>query len=123
MSEVLFKVMSSNQKSARNQCDIFWDPKNMLGYGNGNCDLFLNTVENFFDAGDCCLPGSEEFCIHSNLLCYVETLGDGICQDYNNGPLSDYDLGDCCVISQQTECCFCRCPSDEITGITPATLG
>ena len=94
-----------------------------MGYGNGKCDLNLNNVENFFDAGDCCLPEFEEFCIKSNLLCDEETLGDGICQDFNNGPLCNYDLGDCCVISQQNDCCFCFCPSDNIVGITPPLIG
>ena len=96
-------------------------------HGDGHCDEEFNTYEEFFDAGDCCLPnptihleGSEwhpifqiEIAIHSdpprpcktdececipnNLVCNASQLGDDICQDYNNGPLCEYDLGDCCL--------------------------
>ena len=110
----------SSYQNQLEQCNIFWSPMNLLGYGNGYCDINLNNAENFFDAGDCCLPEFEELCINSNLFCNEETLGDGICQDFNNGPLCDYDLGDCCIVSQNiecagkeelsnhTQCCFCR---------------
>ena len=87
----------------------------------------FNNYEQFFDAGDCCLPNPTVFyegekvnsaygfsnpwfsnpprpcleneciCIPNNLVCNATQLGDGKCQDYNNGPLCDYDLGDCCL--------------------------
>ena len=95
-------------------------------HGDGNCDKDFNVYEEFFDAGDCCLPNpkirydgdymsvtgvllpifvnpprpcqeNECICIPNNLVCNATQLGDGKCQDYNNGPLCDYDLGDCCL--------------------------
>ena len=95
-------------------------------HGDGNCDKDFNIYEEFFDAGDCCLPNpkihydgdyisvtgvllpifvnpprpcqeNECVCIPNNLVCNATQLGDGKCQDYNNGPLCDYDLGDCCL--------------------------
>ena len=96
-------------------------------HGDGNCDEEFNNYEEFFDAGDCCLPNPTIFfegsvidpiqqhqvlkfafpprpcnedecvCIPNNLVCNATQLGDGICQDYNNGPLCEHDLGDCCL--------------------------
>ena len=96
-------------------------------HGNGHCDEEFNNYEEFFDAGDCCLPNPTIFfdgsvidptykfevpkfsepprpcqknecvCIPNNLVCNITQLGDGICQDVNNGPLCEYDLGDCCL--------------------------
>ena len=63
--------------------------------GNGVCDLDLNNVDKFFDAGDCCLDESNLNCKKSNVICNSNKIGDGKCQDYNNGPNCNYDLGDC----------------------------
>ena len=96
------------------QCDWSQIVNFFNGSGNGICNLQLNNMENFFDAGDCCMPGAfYKYCRKSNFYCDKETTGDGICQDFNNGPLCDFDLGDCCLpITNQhytEECCFCLC--------------
>ena len=111
-------------------CDkvnIIHDKLSWATHGDGNCDEDFNNYEQFFDAGDCCLPNPTVFyegekfdsaygfsnpwfsnpprpcleneciCIPNNLVCNATQLGDGKCQDYNNGPLCDYDLGDCCL--------------------------
>ena len=87
--------------------------------GNGHCDLHLNTVDFFFDAGDCCLDKSEDnvFCIKSDRYCIQNEIGDGVCQDHNNSPLCDYDLGDCCFPPKELNknfCCDCSC--SQVTG-------
>ena len=96
-------------------------------HGDGHCDEEFNNYEEFFDAGDCCLPNPTIFydgseinpisqslfakyadpprpclanecvCIPNDLVCNDTQLGDGICQDFNNGPLCEHDLGDCCL--------------------------
>ena len=92
------------------KCSTFSHIENGGIHGNGYCDPSLNNIENFFDAGDCCISDSGHDCISSNLFCDEETLGDGICQDFNNSSLCDYDLGDCCIVNQPTEdCCLCKC--------------
>ena len=104
--------------------------------GNRKCDMELNNIEDFFDAGDCCLneticeeeiqapagwkgqsiyewvqyPCPENACVKSTNFCIKELLGDGICQDQNNSPYCDHDLGDCCVVNKSLEfCCVCVC--------------
>ena len=83
--------------------------------GDGRCNSELNSLDNFFDAGDCCFDPEEiRQCIDSNVFCDSDTLGDGSCQDYNNGPKCDFDLGDCCRLDvgynvNCTQCCYCQC--------------
>ena len=83
--------------------------------GDGRCNSELNSLDNFFDAGDCCFDPEEiRQCIDSNVFCDSDTLGDGSCQDYNNGPKCDFDLGDCCRLDvgynvNGTQCCYCQC--------------
>ena len=83
--------------------------------GNGQCNNELNSLDNLFDAGDCCYDPEEiHQCIDSNVFCNPDTLGDGKCQDYNNGPKCDFDLGDCCSLDANynvngTQCCYCQC--------------
>ena len=83
-----------------------WKFKSFIG--NGICDDNLNSVDYFFDAGDCCIDENDPKCLKSNLYCDENTMGDGTCQDYNNGPKCDYDLGDCCLPIHNQDCCFCK---------------
>ena len=94
--------------------------------GDGKCQMNLNNIQYFFDAGDCCLDspdcqllleanddclwgyGSpkqvkaidivcpEHRCIKSDVYCIEEFMGDGICDDFNNSHLCEFDLRDCC---------------------------
>ena len=106
-----------------NKCGSNWYEHGTNPYneflGNGQCDLHLNNVDFFFDAGDCCLDKSEDnvFCIKSDRYCIQNEIGDGICQDHNNSPLCDYDLGDCCfpqTMLNKSFCCDCSC--SQVTG-------
>ena len=45
----------------------------------------LNTLDYFFDGGDCCLNETSSTCYKGVELCVKSEIGDGICQDYNNG--------------------------------------
>ena len=94
------------------------------GHGDGQCDSWLNNVDDFFDAGDCCYDStSQDQCIQSNAVCNPNTLGDGICQDYNYGPYCDYDLGDCCLIKKNvSECCLCMCTHQDRPMIVNNTI-
>ncbi len=77
--------------------------------------LELNTLECFYDGGDCCLDGTESTCIKGIEFCIESEIGDGNCQDYNRGknlkkinnvcqffvnlgPKCNYDGKDCCPI-------------------------
>lgn len=91
---------------------------NYIETGDGFCNDRLNTMEYFFDAGDCCLehdPVSQVFCIvclciESTMNCIQDQVGDGYCQDYNNTPQCNYDGGDCCAQDKNEEqCCWCLC--------------
>ena len=116
-----------------NYTDCAWHDKYInnpaLGFlGTGDCDPLLNTVEYFFDAGDCCLDTSKDnvFCLKSDNYCIPKEIGDGICQDHNNSPLCDYDLGDCCLPGPKDFCCECRCSVEALdkmlaTGVTNYT--
>ena len=94
--------------------------------GDGKCQMNLNNIQYFFDAGDCCLDSPdcqmlvegndeclwgtgyakrvkaidivcpEKVCIKSDVYCIEEFMGDGICDDFNNSNLCEFDLGDCC---------------------------
>ena len=83
-----------------------------LTFGDGKCDVLLNTQEYFFDAGDCCYDQSS-VCIKSDRYCIEDQIGDGICQDHNNSPLCNYDLGDCCSPNINTDFCWiCTCRTE-----------
>ena len=104
--------------------------------GDGICDMDLNKVYYFFDAGDCCKenvtknelimghnfakPCPECTCIPSfgYAYCIDAHLGDGICQDYNNFPFCEFDKGDCCDMSAenccQIECELCECKNQSL---------
>ena len=116
--------------------DILW---NWYYGGDDKCQLHLNYVENFFDAGDCCLNYTQcenifqatnpwgaameksfdvdcpiDVCIRSDMYCIPELSGDGVCHDNNNSKLCDYDLGDCCKPNLITDsCCDCSCKKNE----------
>ena len=103
--------------------------------GDGKCQLQLNNVENFFDAGDCCLENPEcqtveevknwqggprwnrtdmycpqNICIRTDSYCIEALMGDGICDDINNSNLCDFDGGDCCGPKKIKDfCCICAC--------------
>ena len=86
--------------------------------GDGICHDDLNTLDCYFDGGDCCLDSGKSecqecVCISSNVTCVEAELGDGICQDHNNFNQCDYDLGDCCenrhLIDDWDQCCDCKC--------------
>lgn len=119
---------------------LIYDPKTWY-LGDGKCQLELNHIEHFFDAGDCCLENPEcqtfiegenevgmkvwklldiacpqNVCIKSDIFCIRDQMGDGICDDTNNSILCDFDLGDCCGPDTiKGFCCFCSCLPLSVT--------
>ena len=105
-------------------CEEWYSCWEESGYtGDGICDDTLNTIECYFDGGDCCSDQDKYLCedcvcVPTNLTCIEEELGDDICQDHNNFHQCDYDHGDCCKDLQfnsglgsagWNQCCNCQC--------------
>ncbi|CAN0436247.1 unnamed protein product [Pylaiella littoralis] len=98
---------------------------NVVGIGDGNCDLYNNNAECGYDGGDCCsctckVPetvwdddyGCRNFaCVDPEATCAeddditvdvvencddVLAVGNGFCDETNNNEPCNYDGGDCC---------------------------
>ena len=90
--------------------------------GDGYCNDETNTIECFYDHGDCCLSNvTTEHC--TKCTCHVlETcasgfhplVGDGYCNDVTNNQQCNFDGGDCCVNVNTDYCSICSCSGSGV---------